>query len=118
MKKIEKTTEDIEWQIQLDKDRESLEARKKKNLRAYLVNIALPEDNSLLIQDSLQELSSLVKTLEDFPVGTLVQRRDKLVPSTLIGKGKAIELKDLCHELSIDYVVFDRELSPNQLRVL
>ena len=119
MKKIDKTAKkDIEWQIQLEKDRQSLEARSEESLRAYLVNIELPEDCPKVIQESLKELSSLVKTLEDLPVGAMVQRRDKPVPSTLIGKGKAEEIGKLCHEYSIDYVVFDRELSPNQLRVL
>lgn len=119
MKKIDKTPKkDIEWQIQLEKERQSLEARSEKILRAYLVNIELPEDCPKVIQESLKELSSLVKTLDDLPVGVMVQRRDKPVPSTLIGKGKAEEIGKLCHEYSINYVVFDRELSPNQLRVL
>lgn len=48
-------------------------------------------------------------------VSTEVQFRDKMDPSTLIGRGKAEEIARKAEELRADVIIFDQELSPAQL---
>lgn len=51
-------------------------------------------------------------------VATLVQARERPDSRTFMGKGKLRELLHLVEELEPDLLVFDRELSPGQLRHL
>jgi GTP-binding protein HflX len=87
-------------------------------MNAYLVSLELLDNDPREIQESLVELGSLVRSLGDTPVGVTVQKRARVVPATLIGTGKAEELRQAAKELKIDYVVFDQELSPSQVRNL
>ena len=48
----------------------------------------------------------------------LIQRRDRADPSTFIGSGKVVELKQIVASTGADTVVCDGELSPAQLRSL
>ena len=110
---------DVERGLVLENARIELELRhRKEGLRCYLVSLETPEDSPVEIQESLQELASLVKTLGDSAEGVTVQKKLKVTPATYIGTGKAEEIKLACSELKIDYVAFDRELSPSQVRNL
>jgi GTP-binding protein HflX len=63
---------------------------------------------------SLEELSLLLASL-DIPVtGTAVQKRSAPDPATLIGSGKAEELREFCRARGGRYLVFDEQLSPIQ----
>ncbi|MBI2711308.1 MAG: GTPase HflX [Bdellovibrio sp.] len=66
--------------------------------------------------DSLNELDQLLSTLEVVPVKTVMVSNRKISPATYIGKGKMEEVKNLAVELAAQAVIFDVELSPNQLR--
>ena len=66
------------------------------------------------VERSLDELGLLVDTAGADVVDRVVQRRATPDPATYIGKGKAIELRDLCELLDVDTVVFDDELTPGQ----
>ena len=109
---------DIEKTIELEKSRLQFETRSHGRMSAYLVSLELLENDPKEIQESLQELGALVRTLGDDCVGVLVQKKAKPVPATFIGPGKAEEIKLSCEQLKIDYVVFDQELSPTQVRNL
>jgi GTP-binding protein HflX len=109
---------DIEKNIALEKSRQQIESRSQGGMKTYLVNVELPEDEPREIQESLQELGALIRTLNDECVGALVQKRVKPVPATFIGQGKAEEIKETCKTLNIDYVTFDQELTPTQIRNL
>ena len=87
-------------------------------MNAYLVSLELLDNDPREIQESLVELGSLVRSLGDTPVGVTVQKRARVVPATHIGTGKAEELRQAAKDLKIDYVVFDQELSPSQVRNL
>lgn len=65
---------------------------------------------------SLEELKSLVETARGVVVGTITQKRQKVEPSTYIGRGKVDELIALLEETSAELVVFNDELSPSQIR--
>lgn len=81
--------------------------------RAVLVGIELPHDEWPLEQ-SLDELASLVATAGAQTVGFASQKIEKANPRTLIGKGKIHEVIHLVNTLDANLVVFDSELTPTQ----
>jgi GTP-binding protein HflX len=116
---LNKTERDLEKSLELERARSFLSHREQHfSLHAYLMSLELFEDNPKDIQESLQELAALVRALGDECVGVMVQKKSKPVPATFIGMGKAKELKKMTLSLNIDYVVFDQELSPTQVRNL
>ncbi|MBO7675823.1 MAG: GTPase HflX [Atopobiaceae bacterium] len=66
------------------------------------------------VEESLAELARLVETDGAEVVSQEIQRLAKPVPRTYIGSGKAAQIADKVHDLGIDVVVFDDELSPSQ----
>lgn len=73
--------------------------------------------------ESLNELALLVKTVGGKVEETLIQKRNKIDPAYLIGKGKAGEIAHLVqtrgnHLNGIRAVIFDEELSSAQQRNL
>ncbi|MCS6977627.1 MAG: GTPase HflX [Gemmatales bacterium] len=85
--------------------------------RAILVGVELPE-RPWVGSDPLEELRGLAEAAGAFIVGTLTQRRDRIVPSTYVGKGKVQELVQLAQATDADVVIFDNDLSPAQTRNL
>ncbi|MHB1295590.1 MAG: GTPase HflX [Anaerolineae bacterium] len=76
------------------------------------------EHNLFSVEDSLDELERLAATAGVTVVGRDVQRLSAVNPGTFIGTGKVQEIKAQVHELDLDMVIFDDELSPAQLRNL
>lgn len=66
----------------------------------------------------LDELRGLAEAAGGQVIATLVQARRRVESATYLGRGKVEELQYLVQELEPDTVVFDRELSPVQLRNL
>ncbi len=66
--------------------------------------------------DSLEELSRLVKTAGGETVGKLVQYLKTPSPTYYLGKGKIDELLHIRQQTQYDTVAFDDELSPRQQR--
>ena len=85
--------------------------------KAVLVGVILP-DSSADPRDPLGELASLAKTAGAQVVERVIQNRDRIDPSTFIGLGKAEEIKKLVKRHHADVVIFDHDMSPNQLRDL
>jgi len=69
-------------------------------------------------EQSLDELFRLLTTLGTRPVGRVMIASKKINPATYIGKGKIDELKSKVEELGVQAIIFDLELSPNQLKNL
>ncbi|ADY57488.1 GTP-binding proten HflX [Syntrophobotulus glycolicus DSM 8271] len=65
---------------------------------------------------SLGELEELAKTAGATVVGKILQKRDSLSSSTIIGRGKLNELRLLAQALEADTVIFDCEISGTQQR--
>lgn len=87
--------------------------------KAFLVGIDLPSDKSLLsMEDSLEELYLLASTAGLMVVGEATQKLARPNPETLIGSGKAEEIRLLLEDCEAEVVVFDAELSPRHLREL
>ena len=87
--------------------------------RAFLVGIEVHSEPSILgIDDSLQELALLADTAGLEVVGETYQKVSRPDPNTLIGSGKAKDVKDFVEETLATVVIFDTELSPRHQREL
>jgi GTP-binding protein HflX len=67
---------------------------------------------------SLDELAELARSAGAQVAGSIFQMRDKIDPATVIGRGKIEEVKIEAHLHDAPLIVFDRNLSPTQLRNL
>ena len=69
-------------------------------------------------QDSLDELAQLAETAGASVSGRVVQVLQRPNPATYIGSGKVREIAEIVQKQKINAVLFDDELSPNQIRNL
>jgi len=69
-------------------------------------------------QDSLEELAQLAETAGASVSGQIIQILQKPNPATYIGSGKVQEIAEIVEKEKINTVLFDDELSPNQIRNL
>jgi GTP-binding protein HflX len=67
---------------------------------------------------SLEELAELARSAGAQVAGSIFQLRDKIDPATVIGRGKIEEVKIEAHLHNAPLIVFDRNLTPTQLRNL
>ncbi len=90
------------------------------SISAVLVSIQLPDVSDDDFESSLAELQRLVTTLGFEVVGTITQKRKAPSPATIVGEGKLEELAAWTkgENARATKVVFDQELTPNQLRNL
>lgn len=85
--------------------------------KAILVGVDLGHGGGK-VGPSLQELEGLTEAAGGEVIATLVQARERINRATYIGSGKLQELINLAAELQPDLIIFDKELSPVQLRNL
>ncbi len=83
--------------------------------RVLLVSVDTGEFDA---QVSLRELGELADTAGGVVIDTAIQKKETPDKATCLGSGRAEELAVLCAAQDIDLVIFDRELSPTQLRNL
>jgi GTP-binding protein HflX len=69
-------------------------------------------------EESLEELRALAESAGASVAGSVLQYRPALDAATLIGSGKVAEIAQRVTADLIETVIFDRELSPTQLRNL
>lgn len=81
--------------------------------RALLVGIDTGEYDA---EASMQELTELVKSAGAEPVACLMQKREKPDGATCVGSGRLEEITEICRQQEIDFLVFDTELTPTQIR--
>jgi len=81
--------------------------------RALLVGIDTGEYDA---EGSMDELFELVKSAGADPVAAVMQKRDKPDGATCVGSGRIEEIKEFCDNNEIDFLVFDTELTPTQIR--
>jgi len=67
---------------------------------------------------SLEELAELASSAGAQVAGSIFQMRDKIDPATVIGRGKIEEVKIEANLHHAPLIVFDRNLTPTQLRNL
>ncbi len=87
-----------------------------RSFRERIVLVGVTKDNHDAedTEASLDELALLVDTAGADAVDRITQRRSRLDPATLVGKGKVQEILEACLAIDADTVVFDDELSPAQ----
>lgn len=83
--------------------------------RAILVSVILP-NSTADVDAPLDELASLAKTAGATVVDRVTQQRSSIDSGTFIGRGKVSEIAELVKHHDADVVIFDHDLSPNQLR--
>ncbi|MBL4698292.1 MAG: GTPase HflX [Phycisphaerales bacterium] len=93
------------------KDRDSIQMKAEKTVLAAL---RLP-DSTYDQRDSFGELRELAVQAGAIIVGEIEQRKDRPEPATYMGKGKVEELRDLCDAMNASSIIFDHDLSPNQI---
>lgn len=83
---------------------------------AVLVGLVTPQQNAEKVQEYLDELEFLAKTIHIDTVKTFTQGVHKPDVKTFVGKGKLEEIQTYIKENGIDVIIFDDDLSPSQLR--
>ncbi len=86
--------------------------------RAVLVSICESSAELSGCEKSLDELERLLNTAGGESLARIIQIKSAYDPRTVIGKGKVLEIKELCLALDVELVVFDVDLSPMQIRNL
>jgi len=67
-------------------------------------------------EESMVELEELTLSADAVVLDKIIQRRPKIDPKTVLGRGKLEELLVRSMRLGADLIVFDTELSPSQVR--
>ncbi len=86
--------------------------------KAILVGVSLKQKPLWEIEELLDELSGLARTLDYSECGRVIQSKGRINPSHFIGKGKLEEIMSVKEECGSDLVLFDEDLSPAQCRNL
>ena len=84
--------------------------------KAVFVGIITQNDDERKIKDYLDELEFLAETAGATGDRKFIQRLDKPEKATYIRSGKLQEIAEYCEENSIEYVIFDDELTGMQQR--
>ena len=69
-------------------------------------------------EESMAELAELAMSADVVVLDKIIQRRSKIDPKTVLGRGKLDELLIRSMQVGADLIVFDQELSPTQVRAL
>ena len=80
---------------------------------ALLAGVDLGESDT---EESLAELRELARTAGAEVAGVICQKRPSPDPATCVGSGFLQEMKEFCQSNDVSLIIFDRELSPIQLR--
>lgn len=93
-------------------------ARKASDTRDRALLVSVTTGATAEARDSLDELRELATSGGLVVLDEIIQRRQSLDPKTLIGKGKLEEIIIRSLQLGADMIVFDRELTPSQVRAI
>lgn len=86
--------------------------------RAVLVGVIDKRQDEEQMREFLEELAFLATTASIVPVKNFTQKLPHPDNRLYIGSGKVQEIKKFAEENTIDYIIFDDELSPSQQRNL
>lgn len=85
------------------------------DIRERVILVGVDTEGGETAERSLDELAELAATAGAEVTGRLIQTRECVHPSTYIGRGKLIELKELLWETEATGIICDDELSSTQL---
>lgn len=86
--------------------------------KVILVGVMTAQITPQQFEDGLAELSRLVETAGGQVLEILRQKRSRTHPQTVVGEGKVQEIALTAQTLGANLIVFDRDLSPGQVRNL
>jgi GTP-binding protein HflX len=86
--------------------------------RVLLVGLMTEEIDERQFEDGLAELARLVDTAGGEVLATIRQKRSSPHPQTVVGAGKVEEIALQVQTSGANLVIFDRDLSPSQIRNL
>ncbi len=86
--------------------------------RVLLVGLMTEDMSPQRFQDSLDELTRLVESAGGEVSETVIQKRSRPHPQTVVGQGKVEEITLRAHKHGVNLIVFDRDISPSQARNL
>lgn len=89
-----------------------------KSDRVLIVGLHTDDLTSTRFGDSLAEICRLVETAGGEVLQTITQKRHHIHPQTAIGEGKVEEIALAAQTSGANLIVFDRDLSPSQVRNL
>jgi GTP-binding protein HflX len=93
-------------------------ARKLSDKRDRAMLVGVTTGTLTEARESLDELRELALSGDLVVLDEIIQRRPHLNPKTLVGKGKLEEIIIRSLQLGADIIVFDRELTPSQVRAI
>ncbi len=86
--------------------------------QVLIVGLMTERDTPHQFQTGLAELARLVETAGGEVLQTMKQKRPRPHPQTVVGEGKVQEIAMAAQTVGANLVVFDRDLSPAQVRNL
>lgn len=86
--------------------------------QVLIVGLQTDDKPPQVFKDALAELARLVETAGGEVLQTLKQKRSRPHPQTVVGEGKVQEIAMTAQAIGANLVVFDRDLSPAQVRNL
>jgi GTPase len=86
--------------------------------RVLLVGVFTSTMTTRYFQDGLAELGRLVETAGGEVLQVVKQKRSQPHPQTVVGEGKVQEITLAAQTVGANLIVFDRDLSPTQVRNL
>src|SRR5581483_2721378 len=92
--------------------------RSPRDLRDRAILVSVTTGSLGAAQESLEELRELARSADVVVLEAAVQRRQKLDPRSLVGRGKLDELIIRSLQLGADVIIFDQNLSPAQVRAI
>ncbi len=93
-------------------------ARNRQTNRDRVILVGVTTGHLSEAEESLAELEELALSADAVVLDKILQRRPKIDPKTVLGRGKLEELLVRSMRLGADLIVFDAELSPAQVRSL
>jgi len=92
--------------------------RNPRDQRDRAILIGVTTGSAALAQESVDELRELARSAGLVVLDSIIQRRQKLDPRSLIGRGKLDEVIIRSLQLGADVIIFDQNLSAAQVRVI
>ncbi|MGH9946999.1 MAG: GTPase HflX, partial [Pyrinomonadaceae bacterium] len=96
--------------------RQTAKAKRTNRDRVMLVGVTTGYLDDA--EESMAELEELALSADVVVLDKIIQRRQRIDPKTVLGRGKLDELLIRSMRVGADIVVFDTELTPTQVRVL
>ena len=92
--------------------------RSPRDQRERVILVSVTTGSAADAQESLAELKELARSSGAVVLDSIVQRRAKLDPRSLLGRGKLEELIIRSLQLGVDAIIFDQNLAPSQIRAI